>query len=278
MKPLSGRQISALIQQRLQALAPSYRQRPPDDAHPLLLAGHTAGWVSRPVREAIARCPGVQSDDTMTHILPPGSYASLSLQCVLQTVAETLAQAGCLRAWRNEQIDVLAEGHWLASLERAAMRPLGLRTRAVHLNAWSEQGGLWVARRAATKAIDPGLWDTTVAGLVSAGETDSLALTRESLEEAGLHFSGLTPRAPLRTVLRLSRRIPEGYQVEDILVADCVLPAGTLPVNQDGEVSKFECLTTDELAEWLVQGKFTLEAELAILHGLRRCGLAESQT
>src|SRR5699024_936899 len=220
MKPLSGRRVRVLIDHRLQALTPLFQQAPPDHAQPLMLAGRAAGWVSLPARQAIKHCAGVSIDHDTTHVGVPDQSGSPSLQGVLHHVAETLREAGCLKAWRNEQIDIMAEGNCLGTLERAAMRPLGLRTRAVHLNAWSADGRLWVARRSLAKPTNPGCWDTAVGGLVSAGESHQLALMRESQEEAGLEVNQLDVLKPLRNIVRVSRRIPEGYQVEDILVAD----------------------------------------------------------
>src|SRR3546814_9576416 len=44
------------------------------------------------------------------------------------------------------------------------------------------------------------------------------SLLRESNEEAGLVPSDLDGRSEQRIILRMHRRLPEGYQVEDVLV------------------------------------------------------------
>ena len=50
--------------------------------------------------------------------------------------------------WRNELLSVNdASGRSVAMIERAAVRPLGIATRAVHLVGWAEQGGVWVQQR-----------------------------------------------------------------------------------------------------------------------------------
>ena len=66
------------------------------------------------------------------------------------------------------------------------MRPLGITTHAVHLVGWTPDGAVWVQQRAHDKATDPGLWDTTMGGLVTAGESIAATLMRETEEEAGL--------------------------------------------------------------------------------------------
>lgn len=227
-----------------------------------------AGWIMPRATEVIAGLPGVHIENEAAHIaaaLPLG----MNLDAVLCRVAETLRAARCLRAWRDELLDVVGEGRALGRIERAAVRPLGLLTQAVHLNAWSSDGRLWIARRAPDKSTDPGLWDTLVGGLVAADEDCETALLRESLEEAGLRAAEISGRGPLRMALRMHRRLPEGYQVENLLLCDCVLDDAARPANMDGEVSEIRCVPVRDLWSMLCDGAFTLEAELAILDSLR---------
>src|SRR5690606_32509291 len=128
---------------------------------------------------------------------------------------------------------------------------------------------------ALNKSTDPGMWDTLAGGLVAAGEDLESALLRESFEEAGLPAVALAAHGPLRTVLRMHRRLDDGYQVENVLNSDCVLDEGVVPHNLDGEVLTFRCVAMPELWDMIVHGAFTLEAELAILDSLRhRAGLS----
>jgi isopentenyldiphosphate isomerase len=175
--------------------------------------------------------------------------------------------------WRNELLAVtdprLESLAALASVERAAVRPLGITTFAVHLVAMRADGHVWVQQRADDKATDPGQWDTTMGGQVGAGESMNDALTRETWEEAGLRRAELQD---LRKMERLAFRRPvsEGYLVEHIDVFEARLADATTPVNQDGEVQAFECLAPDTLIEWLLAGKFTLEAAVILCAWLRR--------
>jgi 8-oxo-dGTP pyrophosphatase MutT (NUDIX family) len=188
---------------------------------------------------------------------------------VLVRVAQALDDAGCIRTWRNEMLDVVGEGRRLAVIERGAVRPLGLLTRAVHLNAWTPQGDLWIARRAMTKGTDPGKWDTLVGGLAGAGEALDTALTREASEEAGLSPEAMASHSPLRVIVRLHKRLPEGYQVEDVLISECVLPDDVVLANQDGEVSEFRRAGVEEVWALIRERAFTAEAELVLLEGMR---------
>ncbi len=245
------------------------QQLPPAGARPVTVAGRVGGWIGPAALSVIAGRPGVHIEAEAAH-LTAAPAARLNLDGVLRDVAVALRDAGCIRSWRDELLDVVAEGLTLARIERGAVRPLGLLTQAVHLNGWTPDGRLWVARRALNKSTDPGLWDTLSGGLVAAGEDAGSALLRESHEEAGLAAVALAAHEPLRTVVRMHRRLPDGYQVETVRVSDCVLDAAA-PVNLDGEVQEFRCVDLTELHDMMARGAFTLEAELCILDSLRHC-------
>lgn len=277
--PMNSRQISDLLDvvlSRQESLIPSIQHLPPPGSRPLALAGRVAGWITPRATACVERMPGVRVTDEAVYVTAVPRQR-LTLDVLMAEMARVLNENGCLRGWRGELLDVYGEGRRLCVLERAAMRPLGLLTKAVHLNAWSADGGMWIARRSLTKPTDPGKWDTLVGGLVGASEPLDTSLVRESFEEAGLQPGDLRERSPLRVILRMHRRLPEGYQVEDVLVSDCVLPDGVTPVNQDGEVSEIRLAGVEEVVSMLEADAFTHEAEACILESLaQRLGAARA--
>jgi len=189
----------------------------------------------------------------------------------LARIACWLREEGLTAPWRDEALDVASDdGHVVGTIERAAVRVLGIRTRAVHLvGVRAGNGGIWVQQRAFDKATDPGQWDTLMGGQVGAGESIAATLRRETLEEAGLELDALGAilRAPSLTI---RRPVAEGYMIEDIEVFRALVPAGLDPVNRDGEVERFECLGQTELVARLAAGAFTLEAALILGAELER--------
>src|SRR3546814_17684397 len=63
--------------------------------------------------------------------------------------------------------------------------------------------------------------------------------------------------------------LPEGYQVEDVLVSECVLDESVPMSNLDGEVDEIRAVSIEEAWSLLEAGRFTIEAELVVLDGLR---------
>lgn len=185
-------------------------------------------------------------------------------EAALAHIARWLHEQGLAGRWRDEAIAVAdAAGTMHARIERAAVRPLGITTAAVHLAARHADGRWWLQQRALDKATDPGLWDTLMGGLVSADESIELALERETWEEAGLRLAELDALRH-RGEFWVRRPLAEGYMVERTVVYEGVVRAALAPVNQDGEVQRFECVDEATLRARLLAGEFTLEAALAL--------------
>jgi mutator protein MutT len=58
--------------------------------------------------------------------------------------------------------------------------------KVVHVLVSNGKGGLFLQKRAMSKSVAPGKWDTSVGGHVNSGETIEEALIRETQEELGI--------------------------------------------------------------------------------------------
>ena len=194
----------------------------------------------------------------------------------LQAVLLQARDQGLLTGWRNERFSF-----WHAdcttpepqrpaflSVERSGFRWLGMLSHAVHVNGFLPDGRLWCARRALSKATDPGMLDNVTAGGLPSGESVQDCLVRELAEEAGLfNLEGL----PLQDAgaVRTARREPQGWHDEFVHVFNLTLAAGFVPINQDGEVAEFMCLGAQAVLARMQAGEFTVDAVQTLVQGLR---------
>jgi 8-oxo-dGTP pyrophosphatase MutT (NUDIX family) len=204
------------------------------------------GWLRPELAARLAAWPKVFA-------ATPEKVTLLSANA-LPPVLEQLAKEGFIPGWRNELYAV--DGG--LEIERAAARPFGLTTHAVHVNGIAGER-MWLARRAPTKPIDPGLLDNLVGGGIAAGFSVEQTLVKEAWEEAGIPAE-LARRATPGGSARVLREVPEGVQSEVIHVYDLELPQDFEPRNQDGEVSEFLLLPLDRV---LQESSLTHEAALA---------------
>ncbi len=242
---------------------------------PFFIGEHRAGSVARAHLGALRDWPQWLAVGGQGVVLTAGNASGAFTE-----INAALREQGLVRGWRDEAFAVfdLDTGARLARTERAAARFWGLLTLAAHANGYvagpdGRPTHLWISQRSATKATDPGLFDTLVGGGVPDGQTPHDALLREGWEEAGL-AAPLLQRATPGRVLRLHRDIPEGLQLEDLHVWDVELPGGLAPENQDGEVQGFRLLPLAEALALAAGRTMTVDAALVTLDFALRHGAA----
>ena len=115
----------------------------------------TSLWVSQNVRNQLLKMEQISNDPALVSWHVQGS-ATESLNQIALALRDAppghLAHAYVAKYWRGEQLGVYgASGDLLASVERGAVRPLGIATRAVHLVGQTPAGHMWVQQRALDK-------------------------------------------------------------------------------------------------------------------------------
>ncbi|AMK79022.1 MULTISPECIES: NUDIX hydrolase [Methylomonas] len=92
----------------------------------------------------------------------------------------------------NELLDVVdTDDAVIAQQPRAEIHANGLRHRAVHILVFNDQEQLFLQKRSMKKDLNKGLWDTSAAGHVDAGESYASCAPRELQEELGVSVDSL---------------------------------------------------------------------------------------
>ena len=240
------------------------------------VAGEPVGWLRPALGARLARWPDLfDSRAGEVHLASRLSTSDARSEALARVVRE-LADEGLLSGWRNESygISIAPAGPTLFCIDRAAVRPFGLPSLAVHVNGISagDQKKLWIARRSRTKPTDPGMLDNLVGGGVGAELSVQDVLVKEAWEEAGIE-AALARSATRGGTVRILREVTEGVQSETILVHDLALPPDFRPRNQDGEVAEFRLAPAEEaLALVRDTEEFTLDAALVTLNHFLRDG------
>lgn len=241
---------------------------------PFLIAGETVGWLRRDHVTRLDAWPALFAVRDGAVEFTPTLATEPARTAALDPVVAALARAGHITGWRNERyaISTAFDAPPLAYLERAAARFFGTRTYAVHVNGIVTEGGtprLWIARRARTKPVDPGLLDNLVGGGLIAGADVMAELVREAHEEAGIP-AALARAAVARGAIDILRDVPEGVQQETLFAYDLELPADFAPRNEDGEVTEMRLMALDEVRAVIAKRAMTLDASLVTAGWLAR--------
>jgi 8-oxo-dGTP pyrophosphatase MutT (NUDIX family) len=245
----------------------------------LLCGGARIGWLRKANAQRLMAWPDIFKRDA-GGVRIAEHLASVDARTeALNGVTHELHEQGAITGWRDERYAVVTsfDAPPLFTIERAAARYLGVTTFAAHANGYCGEGAaceMWLARRADTKPIDPGMLDNLVGGGMSAGVAPLETIVREAREEAGI-AEPFARKALATGTVQLLREVPEGVQSEHIFVFELELPRDFSPHNEDGEVAEFRRLPLAGVVA-LLEGTaaITLDASLVMLKFLERQGLA----
>ena len=107
----------------------------------------------------------------------------------------------------------------------------------VHLHLFDKAGRMYLQKRAASKDLFPGRWDTSVGGHVASGETPDQAIRREAREELGIDLDASGG------IGRLERLVPYIYsdetETEYVVPFRCVFAGVPRPNPEEVEDGAF---------------------------------------
>jgi len=88
----------------------------------------------------------------------------------------------------NHELIAVVDEHdnFIENRPRKEVHKLGLRHRAVHILVFNDANQIFLQKRSLTKDVNAGLWDTSAAGHVDAGESYDICAHRETIEELGV--------------------------------------------------------------------------------------------
>ena len=143
-----------------------------------------------------------------------------------------------------EMLDIVDEADTVvAQATREAIHQGNHLHRATHMLVHNSQGDIFVQLRSMTKDMHPGLWDTSAAGHVDAGETYIDCAVRELREELGITIEA----DQLNEFLRIEPSAKNGYE----FVRVYMLKSDGEITLEEAEIDDGRWLTTTTLDNWL---------------------------
>jgi isopentenyldiphosphate isomerase len=166
----------------------------------------------------------------------------------------------------EEYFNIVDERDQVIGLKsRREIHTRALRHRAAHILVFNSRGEVFLQKRSMKKDCCPGLWDTSAAGHLDAGEDYDGCAVRELGEELGLHLS-----APPMRLFKVDARPDTGW--EFVWVYRCEAD-GPFTLNPD-EIQEGKWVSPARLDQWLLECPGELGGTLRLIWvELRECGL-----
>ncbi|MGH6891458.1 MAG: DUF4743 domain-containing protein [Dongiaceae bacterium] len=242
--------------ERSTSLMRQIRRYPAPDLAPyrkFVVADRHVGWVKPDFARTLAEFPGTfYLTDREVHLHDRLADAEDRGKAVADVLAR-LHERGSVPGWRGELYPVnrgFAEPPLLL-MERAATPLFGIQSYGINVNGLLRHGDswkVWIARRSATKQVDPNMLDLLVGGGHPYGISLRDNLLKECAEEAGIPRA-IAERARPVGLVTLMIEAAEGLRVGLQFNFDLELPADFEPRNGDGEVAEFQLWPLERLEQ-----------------------------
>ena len=169
----------------------------------------------------------------------------------------------------DELFDVVDERDRVTGqLARREVHRLKLRHRAVHLLVVNRAGQVFLHQRSMQKDLFPGVWDSSAAGHVGAGEDYDGTAVRELGEELGCH-----PVKPPHPLFKIEAREETGQEFVWVYRVDSDGPF----VLQADEIERGDWFTPAQIDRWIAERPQELAPAFLYLWPLVR-GLLAAQS
>ncbi len=129
-------------------------------------------------------------------------------------------------------------------LPRREVHRRGLRHRAVHLLVVNRAGGVFLHQRSMQKELFPGVWDSSAAGHVGAGEDYDGTARRELEEELGCR-----PEPPPRRLFKIEAREETGQEFLWVYRVEAEGPF----ILQADEIERGDWFSVADIDRWRVE-------------------------
>jgi hypothetical protein len=242
-----------------------------------MVARQHVGWVMPDFAVALARFPHVFHVDDKAVTLQPRLRSFNTRSEAVAEVLGKLREEGLVPGWRNEFYPV-AQSFYAAPLlqmERAATVLFGTLSYGVNLNGFVGRGWamkVWIARRAESKPVDPGMMDLIVGGGQPMGISPWDNLMKECREEAGMPHAVAEKAKPVG-IITLLAMIKGHMRVGLQFNYDIELPESFRPQNTDGEVAEFLLVPVSALIDRLkTADDFSYDVAVVLIDFLIRHG------
>ncbi len=157
----------------------------------------------------------------------------------------------------SELFDVVDEAdRVIGQAPRGEVHARGLRHRAVHIFVVNRAGEVFLHQRSRSKDTFPGLWNSSCAGHVGAGDDYDATVLRELEEELGW-----TPAETPQRLFKVEARPETGEEFVWIYRAD---GEGPFRLNA-AEIQRGEWCTTAAIDRWVAQRPQEFAASLVFL-------------
>lgn len=147
---------------------------------------------------------------------------------------DVLDETGAPTGQRKSKAEIHRDGDW---------------HRAAHVWIVTRDGRVLLQKRSRAKENWPGLWDVSVAGHVSAGETAVEAAIREAREEIGIELNELRPIGTVREQCVLNDGTYLDNEIHEIFVCRRDVDPASLRLDPD-EVESVALAAPDELERY----------------------------